>query len=870
MRNPPRLPLRFFRWFCHQDLVDSIEGDLMELYQERLARGRRYANFKFAADVILLFRPAIIKPLDGYQHENNYGMLKSYVKIGWRNLLKNKGYSLINIGGLALGMTVAMLIGLWLYDELTFNTYHENYDHIGRVYHQNSYAGEIETNAVQVTGLGTLLRNDYTSQFDKVVIMRGRPEERVLSLGENRFTESGYFMQSEGPEMLGLKMVFGTNTNLDGKNTIMLSQSLAKRIFKDENPVGQVLSMDSRWELKVVGVYEDLPNNSEFREAAYIAPLDVYLDGWADLDAWDNYHVYVYVQLNANQTFTEASLAIKDAMIPHVDERTAATKPSLFVLPMSDWHLASEFENGAPITSSRMRAVWYFSIIGLFVLLLASINFMNLSTARSEKRAKEVGIRKSIGSVRSQLIYQFYSEAFLVAILSLIVSMIVVKLMLPGFNFIAGKQIVIPWSQWQLWAGTVGFTFFTGILAGSYPALYLSSFNPVQVLKGTFKGSLAASLPRRVLVVVQFSISIALIAGTAIVYSQIQYGKDRSVGYSREGLISLRLGSYGNRGDVEVLRNELKKTQVVDEIAEANYEVTSTMGWNDAFSWRDKEDDISDLAFNTIFVTHGYSKTIGLEFVEGRDFSPEIESDSKGVLINESAAKLMREDNPIGETLIWYWGERRLEYKVLGIVKDMVKGSPFEPTDPSMIFLSGRPEEWLYIRMNPRVSTREAISKIEDVFSALNPSVPFDFAFADEKYNAKFKAEERVGALAAVFSFLAIVISCLGLVGLASFVAEQRTKEIGIRKVLGATVTQIWSLLSKEFVMLVGISCAIAIPLTYTFMSSWLEQYAYRTTIPWHVFTISGIGALSLALLMVSFQSLRAGVSNPVNSLRSE
>ena len=847
---------------------DSIEGDLIELYKERKnERGESSADFKFIADVLLLFRPSIIRPAEGYQQLNTYGMYKSYFKIGWRNLVKNKGYSFINIGGLAMGMAVALLISLWVYDELSFNKYHENHGTLAQVYRSLIWGGEKYASTSHVTGLGTLLKTEYGSHFKNVAMVRGGTEERVVAFGENKFTQSGYFMQTEGAEMLTLNMIQGTWQGLKEMKSIFLSESLAKKLFGDADPINQVVMMDAKWDLKVTGVYEDLPNNSTFNDASYFAPLDLYIDGWGSLDAWDNYFVYIFVQLFPNGDFEKTSEIIKDVMTAHVDEETLQSKPEVFLHPMSQWHLNAEFKNGELVPSKRMMSVWYYSAIGIFVLLLACINFMNLSTARSEKRAKEVGIRKSIGSLRSQLIQQFFGETLLVAMIAAIISLLVVQLSLPWFNDVSDKNISLPITNPVFWLGVVGFTLFTGLLAGSYPALYLSSFNAIKVLKGTFKAGAFAMIPRRVLVVVQFTVSITLTIGTIIVYQQIQFAKNRPVGYSRNNLLGMRAASPEYKGQYHALRNELKNTGAVEEIAEANYSIIDTRGNNGGFSWHDKK---YDATFNTIFVTHEYGKAIGWEFVDGRDFSREFASDLSGIIINESALEILGIENPVGESINWSPSDNRGDYKILGVVKDMVKGSPYEPTNPSIIFLSENDMQWLYIKMKPTASAHEALPKIRSVLASIVPSAPFDYTFADEAYGAKFRAEERIGKLATLFSGLALLISCLGLFGLASFMAEQRTKEIGIRKIMGASVTNLWRMLSKDFVVLVLVSCGLAIPISFYFMNNWLGQYEYRTTISWNVFAITGIGALVITLLTVSFQAIKAALMNPVKSLRSE
>lgn len=869
MPHPPTLIRRFFRWFCHPELLKYIEGDLMELYRERLAdRGKRYADLKFIADVMLLFRPGIIRPVSVYKrNENYYGMYKSYFKIGWRNLLKNKGYSIINIGGLAAGMAVAMLISLWIYDELSYNRFHENYDTIAKVYRKENWGKETGVNYIHVTGLGTLLRSEYPSHFKRVVMVRANVEERVISLGDKKFTQNGYFMQPDGGEMFSLKMRYGVRDGLKDMKSILLSESLSKKLFGDTDPVNQVVSMDARWDLKVTGVYEDLPDNSEFSGAAYFAPLDLYLEG-ASLTAWDNYHMYIYVQVQDAERMDDISSMIRYVTLPHLDEETARIKPETFLLPMSKWHLFSEYKNGVPVTSARLMSVWYYGTIGVFVLLLACINFMNLSTARSERRAKEVGIRKSIGSQRGQLIQQFYGESMLVSILAFLISILVVQVSLPWFNEVSDKAIQLPWQNPVFWLTCLGFTFFTGLLAGSYPALYLSSFKPVKVLKGTFRAGSLAALPRKILVVTQFTVSIVLIIGTVTIYRQIQFAKNRPVGYSPEGLISLRTASPEYRGKYQLLRDELKATGAVEEIAESNYSVISTKGWNGGFSWKGEKIDAS---FNTIFVTHEYGKTVGWEFTDGRDFSREISSDISGIVINESALEMLNLENPVGEELRWApGGSERGTYKILGVVKDMIKGSPYEKTFPSIIFLSENDMQWLYIRIRPDVSTHAAIPKIQQVFSRLVPSAAFDVTFAEDAYRAKFREEERIGKLGTLFSVLAILISCLGLFGLSSFVAEQRTKEIGIRKILGASVISVWRMLSRDFVLLVVVACFLAIPLSFYVMNGWLLNYEYHTSIPWYLYGLSGLGALSLTLLTISYQAIKAATQNPAESLRSE
>ncbi|MDN5200999.1 ABC transporter permease [Fulvivirgaceae bacterium BMA10] len=868
--TPPKRAERFLLWFLRRDLVEEVLGDLDEKFYQTLEEKSVFkAKLNYWYQVINYLRPFAITKSRSI-NSNHYAMFRNYFKIGYRNLYKNKGYSFINIGGLAIGLAVAMLIGLWLHDELSYNKYHENYEHIVKVLRNDAHRGKKFTSPSLVRGLGPLFRDEYGNHFKHVVMVRARIEERVIANEDKMFTQAGYFMEPDGPEMFGLNMIYGTRDGLSDMNSILLSKSVADKLFGDTDPLNKVVKMDARWDLKVTGVYEDLPLNSELKDATYFAPLKRFLEGWSYDDVWTNQHMYIYAQLNPESDPKEVSSVITDAMLDHIPRGTNNAQPELFLHPMPKWHLYSAFENGTAGMSDRLKFVWFYGIIGVFVLLLACINFMNLSTARSEKRSKEVGIRKSVGSLRKQLITQFLSESFMVAMLSFVLALFFVYIILPWFNDLAGKDMNMLWTNPWFWLCGIGFIIVTALLAGSYPAFYLSSFKPVKVLKSGMAVGRSAATPRRILVVFQFTISIALITGTIIIQQQIEYVKNRPVGYSKEGLIMFRPRSPEYWGKYQTLRTELKKTGVVKEMAEANYPLTNTLGNNGGFEWEGKDPSF-DPSFNTIYVTHEYGKTVGWEFVQGRDFSRDLQSDLSGIVITESALKLMQLDDPIGKTIHWNpsWQEPA-SFTILGVVKDMVKGSPFKPVRPSIIFPSERDLRWLFIRVNPQASLSEALPKIEAAFNRIVLSAPFDYQFVDELYNAKFQEEERIGSLAGFLAVLAIFISCLGLLGLVSYVAEQRTKEIGIRKVLGASVTGIWRLLTQDFVTLVIVSCLLAGPIAFYLLNNWLQKYDYRMEISWWIFILAGSGALVIALLTVSFQAVKSATANPVNSLRNE
>ena len=572
----------------------------------------------------------------------------------------------------------------------------------------------------------------------------------------------------------------------------------------------------------------------------------------------------LFVQVPANANMNLVSQKITNVVHDHARADDNVHNIQAFLDPMSKWHLFEEFKNGKNI-GGQIRFVWLFGTIGFFVLLLACINFMNLSTARSERRAKEVGIRKAIGSVRNQLISQFFSESLLVVFLAFFVAIILVALAMPWFNEIANKQLTILWANWTFWASCIVFILITGIVAGSYPALYLSSFHAIQVLKGTFRAGRFASLPRKVLVVCQFTVSVSLIIGTIVVYQQIQHTKNRPVGYDRDGLVYINMKSSDINEHFTTVRNELLQSGAVVEIAESNSPMVKYSANHSDLHWKGKDPDFY-YHFAIEWVGPEYGKTVGWQFNYGRDFSRDIKSDLEGIVINESAAKYMGLEKPVGEVVEW----QDRNYTILGVVKDMVVESPYHSTRAAIYM----PLAWygsaVLLKLNAEVSKADALNKIQRVWKQHVPGMPFEYNFADEQYAKKFSNEVRIGKLASVFAVLAIFISCLGLFGLASFVTEQRTKEIGIRKIVGASLYNVWGMLTKDFVVLVLISFFISIPIAYYYLNHWLQQYEYRTEIAWWIFAVTGIGSLIITLITVSFQAIKAAMMNPVNSLRSE
>jgi putative ABC transport system permease protein len=796
-------------------------------------------------------------------------MLRNYFKIALRNLTKNKGYTFINIAGLATGMAVALLIGLWLWDELTYNRYHKNYDRIAQVWQHNNYNGVKGSQTANPAVMAEEIRNNFGADF-KYVLQSTWMFGRTLTAGEKMFNRSGMYWEPEVLDMLSIKLVKGDPEQaLKDPYSILLSESAAKTFFDDADPLGKTMRVNNRTDVKVTGVYEDLPHSSNFREMAYIMPWALYIieSPWIKEmdDPWDSNFTQTWAQIADNANMEQVSAKIINVKYNKVQEDGKRYKPEVFLHPMSKWRLYSEFKNGVN-TGGRIEFVWLFGIIGLFVLLLACINFMNLSTARSEKRAKEVGIRKSVGSMRTQLINQFYTESVVVAFLAFIVSLLLVYLALPTFNSVADKKLELLWTNPTFWLVGIGFSLITGVIAGSYPALYLSSFQPVKVLKGTFRVGRLASIPRKVLVVLQFTVSVTLIIGTVVVFRQVQHAKNRPIGYDRNGLIHVYLQTNDIHQHFEVVRNELKSMGAIVEMAESGSPATQVWNTNGGFTWQGKDPGLA-VDFPNNAVSHEYGKTVGWKFKQGRDFSRDHASDSMAFVINEAAAKFLGFDDPIGQTLTW----NEEPYTIIGVIEDMVIESPYEPARAALWHVDRYDNVNLAtVKLNPEMSAHESLEKVKTVFTKHSPATPFTSEFVDVEYARKFSDEERVGKLASFFAGLAIFISCLGIFGLASFVAEQRTKEIGVRKVMGASVMNLWGMLSKDFLWLVCISLALSMPMAWYLMNEWLQKYQYRSDIAWWIFAAAAVGALAITLLTVSYQSIKAALANPVNSLRSE
>lgn len=872
--NPPRWIHFLLRKRIDKEALEEIEGDLYELYQHWTKRsGVFIAQLRYLIQVFFYLRklPRSLrrkaKPVYPKIYSKPFidtAMFYSSLKIAWRQLRKSKGYAFINIGGLAVGMAVVLLIGLWVWDELSFDHNHKNHDRLAQAWQVVNFDGNNGFyNSVPIP-LGDELRTKYAGI--EAASITTYPKDYVIMQGSKKVTLTGLFAEPSLPSMLSLEIKEGNVHALTDKQSVLLSASMAKTLFGNEPAMERAFRINDKLDVKVAGIYNDFPGNSSFNGVEFIGNWSLFttMDSYAKfaLDKWDENSFQLFVMLKKGISADQVSEQIRDIRMKR--ENPPQYKPLFFLHPMDKWHLYSDFTGWAQ-SDGLIRLVRLFAMAGIFVLLLACINFMNLSTARSEKRAREVGIRKALGSQKGQLLYQFFSESVLIAFLSLILCLLLSWLALPFFSSIAGKDIQMPWSNWVFWVILLLFTFFTGLLAGSYPAIFLSSFRPVAVLKGVFKTSRGNVLSRKILVVFQFAVSVALIIATVVVGKQIEYARDRPSGYSRDQLVEVPMYTRELYGHYDVFREDLLKTGAVYNMAESQGSITADYGGTTDVSWPGKVPGNSSLLMSNR-VTHDFGNTVGWKLVKGRDFSRQFPTDTSAIIFNEEAIRIMGLQEPIDQ-VVRYSGK---DYRIIGVAANIIKEDPFKPVKPTLYTLDYKGVNSVMIRIKEGAGMQEALARIEQVFNRHSPSSPFDYKFVDDAYAVKFAAELRIGQLAGFFAAFAIFISLLGLFGLAAFMAERRTKEIGIRKVLGASILQVWTLLSKEFILLAALAFVIAAPVAYYFMDQWLENYSYRIQISLWIFAIVAMGIVAVTVLTVSIQAIRAALMNPVRSIRTD
>ena len=794
-------------------------------------------------------------------------MIRNYFKTAWRNIVRNKGYNAINIAGLATGMAVALIIGLWVYYQFSYDRFLPGYQHVFTARLKFNNNGEIGVGPATPLPLAAALKRDipgvgYVAQADWM-------GPHSLVTGDKKLYPGGAMASQDFLNVFQYPLLKGNaNEALKAPYSIVLTESVAKALFGNEDPMNKIIRVDNSNNVTVTGILKDLPANSTLK-FNYIIPLGYAeaTQGWVKEASanWRDKSFQTFVALDPNVSYAQVEPALQSLMKKYSPEDYKLFQVGLFFQPMKNWHLYTEFKNGME-AGGLIDYVKMFSLIGFLVLLIACINFMNLSTAHSEKRAREVGVRKAIGSQRKDLIFQFLVESLAITCIAFLFSLLLVELALPSFNTLTGCAIDVPWNNGFFWLLMISYVLFTGLMAGSRPAFYLSSFNTVKVLKGAVQTGRSATLPRKILVVVQFSCSVALIVSTIIVYQQIQYAKDRPKGYDSNRLMMTDASNDLSR-NYTALKNDLLQSGVVTSITKSSAPATDLWTNQRIDRWQGKQpDETMDIACVGV-CDADYFKTLGMQIKEGRNFVSN-GGDSLNVIINEAAVERMRFKDPLNQVLTWH--DVPQQVTVIGVVKNALMTSPFTDAKPTIFIYAPGWANIISYRLSPTVSTQTAIAKLTGIFNKYNPSYPFLYHFVDESYAAKFNFEVLIGKLAGLFAALAIFISCLGLFGLAAYMAAQRNKEIGIRKVLGASVPQVWLLLSKDFILLVAISCVIASPIAYYFLYDWLQKYPYRITITPFVFVAAGAAAITITIATVSFQAIKAAVANPVKSLRTE
>ncbi|HJP63850.1 MAG TPA: ABC transporter permease [Mucilaginibacter sp.] len=786
-------------------------------------------------------------------------MIKNYFKIAWRNLSRNRGFTVTNLLGLTIGLTCTIFIFLWVSDEITFDKFNPNYKTIYQVIANRDFKNNIFTDRNMVFPLANALEG--TNPQIKNAVFTSHPQSFVFSYKQTKLKKSGLYTGGRYFDMFPWKFVKGNAaTAFKDPASIVLTVSAAKAFFGTEDPINKTVKMiDNNNQLvKVTAVVADPPGNST-QQFDYIMPYN-YSDPQvkANMQRWSGSSWDVFIQTTDNPNLVQLNKYVTDVMFKHNQDKIS----TYFAFPMAKWHLYSDFKDGKNI-GGMIEYVRLFTIIAIIILLIACVNFMNLSTARSEKRAKEVGIRKTLGSDKRQLVIQFFFESIILVVIAFVFSIIIVFLLLPSFNLLVSKQLHLDLYQPLFWIGAVTIIIFTGAVAGSYPALYLSSFNPVQVLKGTFLAGKKAIAPRRVLVVVQFVGSILLISATVIVYQQIQHVKTRNLGYDQGNLIMMPSTASTDK-NFSSIKQDLLKTGLINNVTRTSSPITDIWWRSGPPDWDGKPAD-ANIIFSCLTADVDFTKTMGIKMLQGNDFSG-MPSDSASVMLNKAAIDAMRLKNPVGKQL--RYGGAKLT--VIGVIDNVVMTSPYTPVDPLMVFSDHKNSSYITVKLKQGTQLQSALTMLQNQYKQYSPSDLFEYQFVDQEFGKKFATEELISKITNIFAGLAIFICCIGLAGLASFTIEKRIREIGIRKVLGATVQQLLALISKEFLKLVMIAFVIAVPVTWWLMNNWLNKYDYHINISIWLFGMVGVLVLLLTLVVVCLNTIGAAMANPVKSLRSE
>ncbi len=785
-------------------------------------------------------------------------MIRNYFKTTFRNLWKNKGYSFLNIGGLAVGIACAGLILLWVEDELTFNHYFSNRENLYKIKDRQTYDGQTFTFDATPGPLAQGIKTEIPGIKNTARSTWG--DNLLFSLNDKTIYEQGNFVDAPFLTMFQLQFIKGNAKDAFTQlYSLVISETMAEKFFGTTDVIGKTLKVDNRQDYAITGVFKDIPENVSFR-FHWLAPFKIFEDKNTWLTQWGSNGVLTYVETQPNVDVA----SINNKLYNFVEQKQKGAVAKMSIYPMNRWRMYDSFENGKEV-AGRIKYVNLFSLIAWIILIIACINFMNLSTARSEQRAREVGVRKVMGAGKGSLIGQFIGESLFLSFISTFIAVGLIYLSLSAFNGIVEKQLAVKIFQPSHLAALTVIAIFCGLIAGSYPAFYLSSFNPVNILKGIkLKNGSSAGYIRKGLVVLQFSISVILIISTVIIYQQILHVKSRDLGYNKKDLVYTNL--QGNmKKHFNAIKNDLQATGFVLNACLSNNRVLQLGSNTSDFEWQGK-DPTKQVLITIEGVSPEYISTMGMKLAAGRDFNDDIKADSNNVIINEALAKIINKKDIVGSILNW----DKTKITIVGVVNDFIYNDMYSTPAPLIMYADTSNTSCLTMRFKPSTDLAAALPAVEKVIKTYNPGYPFESKFVDKEFDNIFKTETLIGKLAGIFSALAIFISCLGLFGLAAYTAERRTKEIGVRKVLGASIQGLAALLSKDFLLLVTISCLLAFPLAWWAMNNWLQSYTYRVEIHWTVFAFSGVLALMIAVLTVSFQAIKAAVANPVKSLRTE
>ncbi len=875
-KQPPNRALKFLQWFCSEEHLEELEGNLIEIYEVQSAESESKANWAFYKNVLLHFRPEYIRSFHLFPRLTPIGMYKNYFKIALRNLTKSKAFSAINITGLVLGMVCFLFIFLWVEDERSIDNFHKNGANLYNVYETISSNGQVigDYNTLhrydEERGRSIPIANikDAVPEVERLNFYAtgyelpwGHPE--TFQIGDKIHKLEGARASADFFKLFDYQIIIGNQeTPLSDKSSLAISRKMADLFFDTPaDAIGKSIRYEDWLDFKITAVFENIPAQSTLK-------FDFLINWEAHMTQleWASNKVLTTLQLAEAADVLQVESSINQFMQTHLNP-ASTMKMEVGLQPFKDQYLISNFVNGKP-QGGRIEYVRIFSGVAFFILLLAGINFMNLSTARASKRAKEVGVRKVIGSTRSNLISQFLGESILMSLIALLLSILSLKLLLPYFNQFTGKEITLPLSVPTYWIGAIGLMLITGIAAGSYPALFLSAMKPTKVLKGVFRSNRSSNLFRKGLTIFQFSLSIFLLIAAVTVSRQTHYIQNSHLGYDKENLIYVRVeGELSNQQKYNLFKNRalsMPGVAMVDRSSEAPHAMGFVVA--DPINWEGKPKDAS-VGFKPSSVGYDFVELMNLEIVEGRDFSSTISTDSAlAFLVNETAVKEMGIKDPIGKW-VSAWNKKG---KIVGILKDYHTHSLHEPIKPVIIDVKEYEYFGVILVRTKTGETKTALANLEKIYKDINPNYPFDYQFIDQEYQALYKSEQVVAKLSNIFALLAILVSCLGLLGLAIFSAGQRLKEVSIRKVLGASINQVIVLLSKDFLSLIGFSFAIAVPISWLIMNNWLQGFAYRIDLSWWIFAFAGIVISLIAILIVSSQSFKVAFSNPVDALKND